>query len=137
MAYNQSLTLSDSQAFTTQASHDSTNSIDFGSGVTRPNSGGQMRLQIVVQDAVTSDGSATVTAKLQDSADGTTFADVTVNGLTITTGAVAKATLVAGYKMLDIAIPPTIRRYAKVVYTVGTAALTAGSFSAAIRIPKA
>jgi hypothetical protein len=69
-----------------------------------------------------------VTFALQDSADNSSFADI------FTTGAIGKATLVAGYIVFTIAIPPTHRRYLRINYTVATGPLTAGKFDAFVTV---
>jgi hypothetical protein len=75
---------------------------------------------------VTSDGSATVTFAYIES----DTADLGSPTTLFTTAAIAKATLVAGYQAIKMKIPPNSKRYVGVLYTVGTAALTAGAFSA-------
>lgn len=118
------LEFSDAQAVTSTAA--STNVIDLT--VTAPNigRGNNLLVQVATNEAATASGSATVTFALQDSADNSTFADI------FTTGAIGKATLVAGYIVFTIAIPPTVRRYLRINYTVATGPLTAGKFDAFI-----
>lgn len=79
-----------------------------------------------VDTTATSGGSATVQAVLQDSADNASFADVVAGP------AVAVANLVAGASLLRVQPPVGMRRYWRVVWRVGTAALTAGKFTAYI-----
>lgn len=74
--------------------------------------------------AATSAGSATVQAVVQDSADNATFADVTTGAV------VALANITAGSTLLAIQPPPGMRQYWRIVYRIGTAVLTAGSFDA-------
>lgn len=116
---------SQDQAVTVTA--DSTNSIDHGQ--TNPNLGagseGLLWLVIVTTAAVTAAGAATVVFDFQDSADNVTFAS-----LGLITAAIGKATLVAGYAVAKWQMPVTTRRYTKIVYTVATGPLTAGTFSA-------
>lgn len=77
-----------------------------------------------VATTATSSGSATVQAVLQDSADGVTFADVL-------SGRVAPvASLVEGAELMLAQPPVGMRRYFRVAFRVGTAALTAGAFNA-------
>lgn len=89
---------------------------------------GELWVNVAVSTTVTSAGAATVAAVLQDSADGTTFADVLVGGT------FALASLVAGTTILQVQPPVGLRRYLRVTYRVGTAALTAGKFEAFISL---
>lgn len=119
------LEFSDAQAVTASAA--STNVLDLG--VVAPNTGrgsNQMYLQIVVNTTADASGSATVAFALEDSADDSSFA--VVPGVSV--AAIGKATLVAGYIVLTIALPPRLRRYIRVYYTVATGPLTAGKFDA-------
>jgi hypothetical protein len=77
--------------------------------------------------AFTASGSATLTAVLQasdDSAFGSGVSDV------ITTGAIPKATLVAGYRVFIPVPPGRWGRYWRVNYTVATGPMTAGKMLA-------
>lgn len=114
--------LSDAQAFTTQAAHASTNVYDFGAEHVGHNS----KVLVTVNTAVTSDGSATVLAKVETD-DNASFTSATELHAT---AAIGKATLVAGYKVLEFTLPHTVERYVRTTYTVGTADLTAGKFNA-------
>lgn len=113
------------QAVTSTGDTASTNVYDNGSansaeiGLTE-----EMWLNVGVSTTATSGGAATLTPVLQDSADGSTFADVLV-GPTY-----ALAALVAGATLWIVKPPVGTRRYLRVVYRVGTAALTAGKFEA-------
>jgi hypothetical protein len=127
------LMYSDDQVETTAAAHDSTNTLDLGAGYDAfgnalvadwARAGTDLFLTVLVTEAVTSGGAATVLFDLQDSADNSSFSSVKA------TSAIAKATLVAGYVAIKIALPKGLRRYSKIIYTIGTAALTAGKFSA-------
>jgi hypothetical protein len=118
------LIFSDAQAETTAAAHDSTNIIDLGS-IGEVAKGRNLKLVIAVNTAVTSDGSATVTFSLQSCA--------TVGGSYTThysTPAIAKTALTQGALVLAMPLPEGLKRFVKVVYTIGTAALTAGKFDA-------
>ena len=90
-------------------------------------------LVILVTDAVTSAGAATVTFELVSDAQ----AAIAVDGsATIhhSTGAIGKATLVAGYSIV-IPLPAegvAYERYLGLISNPGTAALTAGSIRAFI-----
>lgn len=123
MIIDKFLQVSNEQTVTTTAA--STDLIDFGQ--TRPNSGiGHMLSMVVtVDEGVTAAGAATVTFAVQDSANGTDFADVAV------TAAIGKADLGLG-KQVVIPMPVKHRRYVRVNYTVGTGPLTAGKFSAQV-----
>ena len=123
MIIDKFLQVSNEQAVTTTAA--STDLIDFGQ--TRPNSGigHQLSTVITVDEGVTAAGAATVTFAIQDSADGTSFADVAV------TAAIGKADLGLG-KQVVIPMPVKHRRYVRVNYTVGTGPLTTGKFSAQV-----
>lgn len=123
MIIDKFLQVSNEQAVTASAA--STDVIDFGQ--TNPNTGMDDRstLVITVDEAATAAGAATVTFSLQDSADNSSFADVSV------TAAIGKATLVAGYQ-ITIPVPNKLRRYVRAYYTVATGPLTAGKFSAQV-----
>ena len=100
---------------------DSTNVIDFAAVKPDPGMGRSVFLNIVVTTAV---AGGTINFVLKDSADNSTYAAV------YETGAIAAASLTAGKKVIRMALPEGVRRYLKMVYTVGTAATTAGAGSA-------
>lgn len=100
---------------------DSTNVIDFAAVKPDPGMGRSVFLNIVVTTAV---AGGTINFVLKDSADGSTYAAV------YETGAIAAASLTAGKKVIRTALPEGVRRYLKMVYTVGTSATTAGAGSA-------
>ena len=85
-------------------------------------------LEILIQwtVAAVSGGASTVTVDLE-TADNSSFSSATVLA---TTGAIAKATLVAGYQMKIHYMPRGAERYIRLNYTVGTADLTAGNVTA-------
>jgi len=87
--------------------------------------GAQMVLLITVKTSVTSGGAATVDFRFRtDSNSNLTTSPVDL----ASTGAIAKATLIAGYQV-KIAIPSsTFKRYVGVNANIGTAVLTAGAF---------
>jgi hypothetical protein len=120
-------TFSDEQEETTVATHDSTNVIDLGDpgdAVART-----MRFHGVVHTAVTSGGAATVQCRLTTS-DTEIFTATTVLWAS---EAIAKASLVAGYKFTGkegIRIPSGCLQYLQVEWIIGTAVLTAGKFNA-------
>lgn len=126
------LEFSEGQAITTGAAN-STNVIDLNAGTdglgsakqSNPGESGKIWLFVRVTTLFTSGGAGTLAVKLQDSADNVTFADTEIE-----TGAIALATLVAGYSIIRVAIPAELRRYLKLVYTVATADMTAGAVDA-------
>lgn len=124
MILDAKLELSDAQAETTIAAHDSDNVIDFGIADPNIGEGTSIMLYVVVNTTVTSGGAGTVAVSLEDSPDNSTWTQ------RYTTPALAKATLVQGYEIIAMPLPDDIQRYVKVVYTIGTAALTAGKFDA-------
>lgn len=90
--------------------------------------GGAQPLDILISctETTVSAGATTVAFRLQESADNSTFTDL------VSTPAIGKATLVAGFQT-SIRIPPSqSRRYLRLFYDVAVANLTAGRFSAAI-----
>lgn len=117
------LKMSSGQAVTVTAP--STDIIDFGQAA--PNTGLHDRLDMVVTvgAAAAAAGAATVAIAIQDSANGTTFADV------ITSGALPVANLGAGAQVI-LPMPAIHRRYVRVNYTVASGPLTAGTFSAQV-----
>lgn len=123
---DQSTKLSTAQAVTTVGDTASTNAYDNGSAHSSDISmtGENLWINAVVDTSVTSGGAATVQAVLQDSADGTAFADVVAGPV------LALADLKAGATLLQIQPPTGMRRYFRVAWRVGTAALTAGKFTA-------
>lgn len=100
---------------------DSTNVIDFAAVKPDPGMGRSVFLNIVVTTAV---AGGTINFVLKDSADNSTYAAV------YETGAIAASSLTAGKKVIRMALPEGVRRYLKMVYTVGTSATTAGAGSA-------
>lgn len=93
--------------------------------------GNPLYLVIQVDTAVTSAGSATVEFQLASDAQAAIAVDgsATVHAKS---GAIPKATLVAGYQLV-IPLPwedPAYERYVGILQNVGTAALTAGKINA-------
>jgi len=121
--------LATAQLVTAVGDTPSTNVYDSGDANTAE-MGQQNNLWVnaVVATTATSAGAATVQAVLQDSADNVTFADAAVGPV------VALAGLVAGAPLMLAAPPTGLRRYTRVAWRVGTAALTAGAFSAYISL---
>lgn len=125
MYVDDTLVFSEAQAETTVAAHASTNVVDTklaGEMLAKP-----LFLDVSVDTTCTSAGAATVQATLQTS-DAEAFGSGNVT--LMDSGAVAVATLVKGYKLLQGRIPAGALRYLRVVYTIGTAELTAGKFNA-------
>lgn len=118
--------LASAQAVTSTGDTASTNIYDNGSANVSDLSltGENLWINAVVDTTPTSGGSATIQAVLQDSADGSTFADVAAGT------AVAYASAPAGTVLLQLQPPAGMRRYFRIVWRVGTAALTAGKFTA-------
>lgn len=86
-----------------------------------------MRAVVYVDTAFTAVGSATATFELIEAAD----ADLTSGIVSLyTTGAIGKATLVVGYKVMDVLIPATAKRYIGYRVTVATPPMTAGAVTA-------
>lgn len=126
MFVDKSLEFSDSQAVTVTAG--STNILDLG--VARDiGSGEKLELVIQIDEAVTADGAAVTTFELRQSANANMSSPDTL--LTIASS-VAKGTLIAGYQVCRIPLPPNTKRYLDVYYTVGTGPWTAGKVSAFI-----
>lgn len=123
---DQSTKLASAQAVTATGDTASTNVYDNGSPHSSDNSmtGENLWINAVVDTSATSAGAATMQAVLQDSADGTTYADVVAGPV------VVLADLKAGATLLQIQPPTGMRRYFRVAWRVGTAALTAGKFTA-------
>ena len=118
--------LASAQAVTATGDTASTNIYDSGSvnSSDLAMTGEQLWINATVDTAATSAGAATMQAVLQDSADGTTFADVVAGPV------LALASIVAGAELLHITPPTGMRRYFRIAWRVGTAALTAGKFTA-------
>ena len=120
---------SSGQAVTAIGDTPSTNIYDTGASYNNPqNSEAAMTsenlwIQVSVSTAVAGAG-ATVAAVLQDSADGTTFADVLSGTLQ------PPANLTAGTNIMQVQPPTGTRRYWRIVYRVVGAVLTAGKFDA-------
>lgn len=116
---------SDAQAVTSTGETASTNVLDtlsaYDDGI-----GEHAYVVAQVDTTATSGGAATLTPVLQDSADNSSFSDVLVGQ------SVAVASLTAGRQLMRTRLPLGLRRYVRVAWRVGTAALTAGKFDAFI-----
>lgn len=117
---------SEAQAVTATGDNASTNAYDNGTANTDGAglTGENLWIQAQCSTTATSGGSATVQAVLQDSADNSSFADVVAGK------AFAVANVTAGTQLLAVQPPPGMRRYWRVAWRIGTAALTAGKFDA-------
>jgi hypothetical protein len=87
-----------------------------------------MRLVVDVTETFTSGGSSTLTVDYV-SDDNSALSSPTVLA---TSGAIAKATLVAGYRIMDIALPSNAEEFLGMNYTVATGPFTAGKVKARI-----
>lgn len=121
--------LSDSQRVCNAgASEASTNVYDFGVADPKIGKGERMALLFTVEEAFT--GTATtLTVTLQSSSDNA-VADAYADIVGITTGAIAKAVLVAGYQF-TLELPPfaTYERYLQALYTGDNTFETTGIIS--------
>jgi hypothetical protein len=117
--------LATAQAVTATGDTASTNVYDAGSAAASDiGTADHLYLNVNCDTAATSSGAATLTPVLQHSDDNSTFADALV-GPTI-----ALSGLTAGASLWKAKFPLGLKRYTRVVFRVGTAALTAGAFSA-------
>lgn len=116
------LELSIKQAVTTSAA--STNVVDFGTK--KPNTGNAAYNLYAVFTIPESFAGGSLTISLQDSADGTNFANV-ISGVTVT---VTATDLKAGSQYV-IPMPVSHRRYIRAYYAV-TGSMTAGKINCAI-----
>lgn len=117
----------------------STGVVDLGApGTMQPNGGTapadlglgtEMPFFGIVTEAVTSAGAATVQIQLVNSNN----SDLTSGTVLWDSGAIAKATLIAGYRLLLRSIPPgCTKRYLGLIITVAAATTTAGKLTAGI-----
>jgi len=127
MLIDQLTQFSSVQAVTSIGSTPSTNVVDLG--VVRDIGGAvtdNLALLVQVVTAFTSGGSATLQVQFQTSPDNATWSNPAMSD------AIPVAQLVAGYKFLVDEIPGPTSRYLRLNYVVGTAAMTAGTLTAAI-----
>ena len=121
---------SSAEAHTTAAEHASDSTVDLGASdiLKFDAEARRIRFHCVVTTTV-SGTSSTVQVKLEtDSTDAFSSAATLYDS-----GAIAEATLVAGYKVTGeggLLLPSNCERYLRVTYTIGTAVLTAGAFDA-------
>lgn len=118
MLLDASLVLSDNQSITVTAP--SSNYIDQ---LAKGDANVASWLVIRVATAFTAAGSATLTADLECD-DNTSFSSTRILW---SSGAVAKATLIAGYWVAKVRIPLRRERYLRVNFTVATGPMTAGA----------
>lgn len=117
--------LASAQAVTSTGDTASTNVYDAGNAQSSDIGHIQgIYLNVQVDTAAASAGSATLTPVLQHSDDNSTFADALVGP------SIAVADLTAGKVLWQTKLPLDLKRYTRVAWRVGTAALTAGAFSA-------
>jgi len=115
--------------------------IDSGSVVRDLGRGGRpIYFVVTVSTSVTSAGSATVQFHLASDAQAAIATDGTAS-YHLSSGAIAKATLVAGYNVIAAAVPmagTAYERYLGVLQTTAVAALTAGAVDAflTLSVPK-
>ncbi len=115
---------SDAQAETTVASHDSDNIYDMNVAGDAEKA---LWLNARVNTAFTSGGAGTLRVQaIHDSDNG--FATTPV--IFEDTGVLALATLVAGYTFFKKRLPANMQQHVKLVYIIGTAAMTGGSIDA-------
>lgn len=115
---------SDAQAVTVIGDAASTNTYDTGSSADI-GIGEELFIYVKTKAAFTSAGAGTLQVVLQDSADNSTFADVQS-----LTPAKALANLTANTDLVRSRLPIGSRRYIRLAYRVGTAAMTAGTVDA-------
>lgn len=119
------LWLADSQDIATTTDETvSTNVIDLNDADFDPGEGRPAYLHIQVEEAVTHASALTVTFKFY-SDDTTTVTDGTAH---ITSPAIAKADLVAGYELV-YPLPLDLERYVGVTHTCSATTATAGIFN--------
>lgn len=123
------LMFSEAQAVTNTAA--STDVIDLGPidgnrrdiGVGYP-----LEFWVLVNEAATAIGEATVNIQLQTSENNSSWSTI------YDSGALAKATLTAGKRVVSAKVPAGVQRYLRVNYSVATGPLTAGKFTAGINL---
>jgi len=125
MIFDKLTKVSDFQAVTnTQAS---TDYIDLG--VSRDiGVGEELEFECICTSPALSGGSSTVQVALQTDTQSSFATSVTL----AQSAAIAKASVVAGTELLRVKVPTGVQRYLRAFYTIGTADLTSGSFSAGV-----
>lgn len=122
-------TFSNGQAVTVTAA--STDVLDLGPlthGNTRRDIGAGEPIYLVVATliAAAAAGAATTNIQLQTSDDNAAWVTL------FDSGSLALASLTAGTRPVQVAVPRGVRRYLRVNYVIGTGPLTAGSFWAGL-----
>ncbi len=120
----------------TADTYNSTNTIDTGTGYDEfgvaqiANLVSPVWFNVVIPEGFTSGGSATLAIDLQDSADNQSF---------VTTGisvpATAYTAFTAGTVAISVPLKQNLRRYLKIVYTIGGATTTKGTATAWLGAP--
>lgn len=105
--------------------------IDLGAVSGNLGEGEEVCVVISVDTAVTSAGAATVDFELATDAAAAIATDGTATVIG-SSGAITKATLVAGYQVVIKVSSKTCERYLGLIANVGTAALTAGKVNAGV-----
>jgi hypothetical protein len=121
MIIDKALELSEKQALTSTGSTNSTNTLDFGKEGDEVAKSLNLLIQVEQDADFASSGAATLAASIQTSDDNsnwTTLLSLPAVGLT----ALKKGARPWGF----MKVPYGVKRYLKVVYTIGTAAMTAG-----------
>lgn len=121
MITDKALELSEDQALTSTGSTNSTNTLDFGAEGDEVAKSLNLMIQVTQHADFASSGAATLAASVQTSDDNSnwkTLLALPAVGLT----ALKKGARPWGF----VKVPYGVRRYLKVVYTIGTAAFTAG-----------
>lgn len=117
--------LATAQVVTATGDTPGTNIYDCGSAhTTSLGLSDELWIQAIVDTKATSGGAATVQAVLQHSDDGSTWKDI------LSGPQVPVAQMTAGAPLLQSRFPLGLKRYFRIAWRVGTAALTAGKFTA-------
>jgi len=121
MITDKALELSEKQALTSTGDADSANVLDFGKGGDMIAKDLNLVVQVTQDADFASEGSATLSAAVKTSDDNSSWTTL------VSLPAIAKANLTKGARPWGfVKVPYGVKRYLKVVYTVGTAAFTAG-----------
>ncbi|MXE22797.1 hypothetical protein FQZ41_06015 [Escherichia coli] len=123
------LMFSEAQAVTNTAA--STDVIDLGpiDGSRRDiGVGYPLEFWVLVNEAATASGEATVNIQLQTSENNSSWTTI------YDSGALAKTALAAGKRVVSAKVPAGVQRYLRVNYSVATGQLTAGKFTAGISL---
>lgn len=118
------MVLAKAQAETSVAAHVCSNKAYYDFGAAGNAEG--FRVVCTVGETVTSTGAATVQFIVQMDNDAAFGSPTTVYDST----AIGKATLVAGYKAVDVLLTRACERYVRVTFTIGTEVLATGTFNA-------